>query len=62
MQQGHAEIVHLLIDKGADVNQTDKGGSTDLYWDAQNNSLEISLNYRESLLIVNIKKFIISMR
>ena len=39
--EGYAEIVKLLIEKGANVNQADNDGHTPLYWAVKNGHTEI---------------------
>jgi len=38
---GHADIVELLLEKGADVNIRNEGGSTPLHWAARNGHTKV---------------------
>jgi len=38
---GHEKVARVLIDIGADVNATDKDGTTALKWDTTNKQAEV---------------------
>jgi ankyrin repeat protein len=44
-EYGHANVVRVLIERGADINAKAQGDATSLMWAARNGHLEVVICY-----------------